>query len=52
MVIMKTKVFYGVEYRSGNNGQTFDIFSSLKEAKLFSKNIIKYTNIPEPKTPK
>ena len=37
---MKTKVFYGVEYSSGNDGQTFDIFSSLKEAKLFSKNII------------
>ncbi len=39
---MKTKTFYGVEYKSGNDGQTYDIFTKLKQARLFCKNILKY----------
>lgn len=36
---METKTFYAVEYKSGNDGQTFDIFLTLKEAKSFTKEI-------------
>lgn len=39
---METKTFYAVEYKSGNDGQTFDIFPTLKAAKSFTKEI---TNI-------
>ncbi len=39
---METKTFYGVEYKSAGDGQTFDIFPTLKEAKLFSKSIVSF----------
>ena len=42
MVNMKTKTFYGVEYTSGNRGQTYDIFPTLKQARAFSKNIFNF----------
>ena len=40
MVNMQAKTFYAVEYKSGNDGQTFDIFTTLKSAKSFTKEMI------------